>query len=207
MHEHFRRETLRMSQSSLDYAALHEALVSAGAVVALPELHGGICGALCAGATSAARHWVVDLLQDQELEPSADLGAVLDDLIARSLETLEERELGFVLLLPTDDDALADRVQALALWCHGFVSALGANAPELANRKRDKGQADDSQTIGEILSDFAEISRAGLSDAEAEGEDAPDFALAELIEYVRVSVQIVFEDLGPRRVAVASPPH
>jgi uncharacterized protein YgfB (UPF0149 family) len=194
-----------MAHTSLDYAALHETLAGAGAVVALPELHGGVCGALCAGAIPAARRWVLDLLQDQELEPSIDLGAVLDDLIARSLQTLEERELGFAPLLPSDDEPLADRVQGLALWCHGFAGALGANAPEVAIRGHAEGEG--AATIAEILADFAEISRAGLSDAEAEGEDAPDFALAELMEYVRVSVQIVFEELGPRRVAAASPSH
>jgi uncharacterized protein YgfB (UPF0149 family) len=148
---------------------------------------------------------VLDSLQDQELEPTVDLGAALDELVERSLQTLEERELGFVLLLPSDDEPLADRVQGLALWCHGFVSALGANAPEIAVRGRP--QAAEAATVAEILADFAQISRAGLSDAEAEGEDAPDFALAELIEYVRVSVQIVFEDLGPRRIAATSPSH
>jgi uncharacterized protein YgfB (UPF0149 family) len=46
-----------------------------------------------------------------------------------------------------------------------------------------------------------------LSEAEAAGEDQPDFALAELIEYVRVCVQIVFEELAPRRAAAARDVH
>ena len=61
--------------------------------------------------------------------------------------------------------------------------------------------------FGEILRDFAEISRAGLSDDEAAGHDEPDFALAEIHEYVRVSVQIVFEELGAVRAAAAPEVH
>jgi uncharacterized protein YgfB (UPF0149 family) len=57
------------------------------------------------------------------------------------------------------------------------------------------------------LRDFAEISRAGLSDDEAEGRDNPDFALAEIHEYVRVSAQIVFEELTPLRAAAERDVH
>jgi uncharacterized protein YgfB (UPF0149 family) len=58
-----------------------------------------------------------------------------------------------------------------------------------------------------VLSDFAQISRAGLSAEDAADENQTDFALAEIKEYVRVSVQLVFEDLAPRRAAVAREVH
>jgi len=57
------------------------------------------------------------------------------------------------------------------------------------------------------LRDFAEISRAALSDDEAAGRDHPDFALAEIQEYVRVSVLIVFEELRDPRAAAARDSH
>jgi uncharacterized protein YgfB (UPF0149 family) len=57
------------------------------------------------------------------------------------------------------------------------------------------------------LRDFAEISRAGLSEDEAAGEGQPDFALAEIHEYVRVSAQIVFEELGAERPPVTRDVH
>lgn len=196
-----------MTQSPLDYAALREALAGTGAVVALPELHGGICGALCAGAVPAAQHWVVESLRDEEIDASAGIGTVLDEVIATTWRTLEERELGFELLLPSDDDALAERVQALAFWCHGFLGGLSAHAPDIARAAGAQSKSREAGSIGEILGDFAEISRAGLSDTEAEGGDEPDFALAELIEYVRVGAQLVFEELAPRRVVSTGAPH
>ena len=72
----------------------------------------------------------------------------------------------------------------------GSLDILGSTAP-----------AAEGDSIREVLRDFAEISRAGLSDEEAAGEDQPDFALAQIHEYVRVSVQIVFEELAPVRAA------
>jgi len=185
--------------TTLDYAALRDTLAGAGVIVALTELHGGVCGALCAGAASAAEQWVEDCLADQELATEADADSVLRELVTASWQQLDDGELVFAPLLPDDDEPLEEQVQALALWCHGFLGGLGASAPDVGRGA--------SPAIGEILGDFAEISRAGLSEEEAAGEHQPDFALAELIEYVRVSVQIVFEDLAPRRATAAREAH
>jgi uncharacterized protein YgfB (UPF0149 family) len=184
--------------TTLDYDALRDSLASAGAVVTLAELHGGMAGALCAGGAPAATLWLADCFEDQRLEPTGELSDSLADVVAVTWRTLEGRQLQFEPLLPGDDAALEEQVEALALWCHGFVAGLGASAPELTVRV-SAGAADD--TVAEVVRDFAEISRAGLGDDEAAGQDQADFALAELREYVRAGVQIVFEDLAERRAA------
>jgi uncharacterized protein YgfB (UPF0149 family) len=181
--------------TTFDYDALRDSLAAAGAVVTLAELHGGLAGALCAGGVPAATVWLADCLEDQELEPLGDLNDSLTEVIAATWRVLDGRQLEFEPLLPSDDTALEEQVQALGLWCHGFVAGLGSSAPELAAR----GVADDA--VAEVIRDFTEISRAGLSDEEAAGDDQPDFALAELREYLRAGVQIVFEDLAERRAA------
>jgi uncharacterized protein YgfB (UPF0149 family) len=187
---------------ALDFDSLCESLARAGAVVALAELHGGVCGALCAGGASAAVHWLEACLRDQELDATVELRASLENVVASTLRTLEEREFEFEPLLPGDDAALEEQVQALALWCHGFVIGLGSNAPELAaHGARVAARADAASAAAEVVRDFAEISRAGLSEEEMAGQDQPDFALAELREYVRAGVQAVFEELEPRREA------
>jgi uncharacterized protein YgfB (UPF0149 family) len=186
----------------LDYERLRDSLAAAGAVIAIAEVHGGVCGALCAGGIAAARLWLAESLDDVELDASP--GAVADDLeelIGTSAKMLEEGELKFEPLLPSDDAPLAEQVDALAAWCHGFLTGVGSTAPAAA-----RGGAE-GEALGEILRDFAEISRAGLSDDEAAGQDQPDFALAEIQEYVRVSVQIVFEELDTQRAAAARGVH
>ena len=177
-----------------DYERLRESLAAAGAVVALAELHGGVCGALCAGGPAAARRWVTDSLDD--IEQGASAAALVDDLeelIGTSSKMLEDEELKFEPLLPSDDAPLPEQVEALAVWCQGFLGGVGSAAPA-------HGSAE-SAALREVLRDFAEISRAGLSDDEAAGEDQPDFALAQIHEYVRVGVQLVFEELAPVRAA------
>jgi len=187
--------------TTLDYDSLRDSLAEAGAVVALAELHGGVCGALCAGGAPAAEHWLEDCLEDQELEASDDLDASLENVVAASSRMLEQSEFVFEPLLPGDDASLEEQVQALALWCHGFVTGLGANAPELAGRGVRAAAGGDAEAVAEVVGDFTEISRAGLDEDEDAGGDQAGFALAELREYVRASVQMVFEELAPRREA------
>jgi uncharacterized protein len=103
----------------LDYDRLRESLADAGAVVALAELHGGVCGALCAGGAHAARRWVKDCFDDQELAATAAIADELEELIDASAKTLADDELKFEPLVPGDDAPLDEQVQALALWCQG----------------------------------------------------------------------------------------
>jgi uncharacterized protein len=182
----------------LDYERLRESLAAAGAVLALAELHGGVCGALCAGGADAARRWLLDSLDDVEVGAApAAVADDLEELIGTSSKMLEDSELTFEPLLPSDDAPLAEQVEALAAWCQGFLSGVGSTTPAAA----------ESDALGEILRDFAEISRAGLSEDEEAGHDQPDFALAEIHEYVRVSVQLAFEELAPVRAAAVREVH
>jgi uncharacterized protein YgfB (UPF0149 family) len=183
------------SATPLDYDRARDSLADAGIVVALSELHGGVCGALCAGDVPAAQRWLKDCLEDEDTAASPTaVVAELDAVLTVSAAMLADPELAFEPLLPDDDAPLEDQVQALALWCQGFLSGVGTTAPGAAQQQ--------DGPLGEILRDFAEISRAGLSEDEAAGRGQPDFALAEIHEYVRVSVQIVFDELEPLRAAL-----
>ena len=73
------------------------------------------------------------------------------------------------------------RTSALAEWCQGFLYGLGAgNIPDAS---RLPGE------VGEIVRDFAEITRAGVDGAET--EESNESAYAELVEFVRVGVQLL----------------
>ena len=183
-----------------DYEQLRDTLVNAGAVVALTELHGGLCGALCAGGVPAAQRWLADCLDDMDLDAAA-VAEELADLVSASARMLVDGDLKFEPLLPGDDAPLDEQVQALALWCHGFLGGVGVAAADAART------AAEGATLKEILGDFAEISRAGLSEDEAAGQGQPDFALAQIHEYVRVSVLIVYEELRAERTAAVHDLH
>jgi hypothetical protein len=196
--------------STNDYDALRDSLSGSGTLVALPELHGGLCGALCAGGPSAAERWLDDFLSDSDAADVAGTRTVGVELERAAWSALAEAELVFEPLLPTEDSPLEEQAQALSLWCSVFLNAVGASAPDLVGRNAkptEAAAAIASAEVAEILGDFAEMSRAGVDDEDAADRDRADFALAELKEYVRVSVQIVFEQLADRREAALRDVH
>jgi uncharacterized protein len=205
--------------TSHDYDALRASLNESGAPFALPELHGGVSGALCAGGPAAAERWVDGFFTDHDAASATAGLETVRELAHATWQALVGGELAFEPLLPDEDAPLEDQVQALALWCHGFMNGLGAEAPDLLTRLADArgkrsaapasaaGAADGSSDVMEILADFVEISRAGFDDEDAADRDTADFALAELKEYARVSTQIVFENLAERRAAAAREAH
>lgn len=182
-----------MNANGPDYTDLRDALARWDVAIAPSELHGNICGVMCGGGSVAAERWVGELANEhaEQHAPHADeLREMLGAVVTSTSRELGGGDFGFEPLLPDDDAALDEQVQALAGYCHGFLSglALGGGTSQPA-----------SGDLAEILVDFVEISRAGANDEEEADRDAADFALAELKEYVRVGVQLVFEELRGRR--------
>src|SRR5258706_14894637 len=101
----------------------------------------------------------------------------------------------FNLVMPDRREAIELPNEALTLWCNCFGYGLGTSgAPDPEHLPGD---------AGEIVRDLAQIMRAGVD--EREGLEANEAALAELVEFVRVGVQVVFEELGALRHPAASP--
>jgi hypothetical protein len=182
----------------IDYFELAMLLDGAGAPLVLAELHGGLCGIFCAGGPAAGSQWLDELLDDCTANAGTlgELAQNLDRLGASTWEALNGSALQFSPLLPGDDDALNDRADALALWCHGFLSGLVIGGLDLSS-----GQADLAPELTELVQDLAEISKAGAAVEEIEDLEGSEVSLIELVEFVRVGVQFVFEELTPEPVS------
>jgi uncharacterized protein YgfB (UPF0149 family) len=184
-----------VSNAMVDIDELERLLKVAGTTFEAAEAHGAFCGRACLTGAVAIRGW------QQELMTQADKGDVLaheckqalDTLAADSLLKLEAGDMRFELLLPDDEASIQVRTAALADWCHGFmhglVSAGGADQGAPAD-------ALDSGDASEILDDFSEITKAGAS--ADEGEESEN-AYFELVEYVRVSVQLIYDETASLR--------
>jgi uncharacterized protein YgfB (UPF0149 family) len=103
----------------------------------------------------------------------------------------------FQPLLPTDDEALSVRTEALADWVQGFLYGLGGSTSGATLPL--------SPQSSEILADFAEISRAG--EVGSEDAELEENAYAELVEFVRVGVQLMHEELADWRESRAAARH
>lgn len=168
-------------------------LQSAGSQVVAAEGHGCLCGALCTTDDYTLERWLEELiaLEGEEGETEIPLDAPLRLLFADTVRALRGDEMEFEPLLPDDDEPLEQRATALAQWCQGFLYGFGTGTPV---RPDDlKGQ------IEEILRDLSHIARAAV-DVGAAGEEE-EASYAEIVEYLRVGVQLIHDELAPVREA------
>jgi uncharacterized protein YgfB (UPF0149 family) len=159
---------------------------------ALPEpaeAHGTLAGALCSSRDYGLIEWLREILPEDSPDAAALQSSVLQNVYDTMVRTLVGNDADFAPLLPADDAPLADRADALSLWCQGFLYGLGSGTTP------DPGTV--SVEAGEIIRDFTEITHVGV-DA-GDDDDENETAFAEVVEFVRVGVQLLFVELAPAR--------
>jgi uncharacterized protein YgfB (UPF0149 family) len=174
-------------EPAVPYTELADALERLGSPEEASEYHGTLCGALCV--QDAAEFNPVDLIDAdlEEYRPDATAEALLKHLGIRTLKALTSSDMNFAPLLPGDELPLATRVQALTLWCQGFLYGLSSRKKiDLANC---------SEELREIVHDLAQFTQAGLE--AGDNEEIEETAYTELVEYIRVGAQLVFLELNP----------
>lgn len=179
---------------SIDHNELDAALRRCGSTWNAGQSHGLLCGRLTILGAEGGSAWLKELLEG--LEPhDASLGecrSMLDALGATTYRQLAERRSEFSLLVPEDEESMSARTHALAQWCDGYLHGLvsDVHGEELKRRLAREPMSD-------IIRDFLEISRAGVDDAD--DDETNETAYTELVEYLRVAVQLAYEELADVR--------
>ncbi|MDR2214507.1 MAG: UPF0149 family protein [Nevskiaceae bacterium] len=175
-----------MSDDSLTFDDLQRVLVQLHALTDAAEAHGTLVGALCTSECSLA-DWLGQILPDGRAEATAAMH--LRAIFESTCGSLGEHMLSFAPLLPPDDASISDRTAALGEWCQGFLYGLGSGArPEASALQGD---------AAEVVRDFTHITQVDVDPDEDEEQN--EQAYAELVEFVRVGVQLVYEQLTPLR--------
>ncbi len=177
-----------MSLSSKpDFAAIEASLRNSDLLGEPAEIHGEYCGLACVMGVNAGPAWVASVFAGTD-GVTGDVRDVLHALAEATWQALDAGDMELALLLPCDDEPLETRAGSLGLWCQGFMHGLGAGSRSGA----DSPLLTEGIT-SEIIADFSEITRAAFTadETEAEGEAA----YMEIVEFVRVSVQLAFEEL------------
>ena len=170
-----------------DFAEVQRILSRARALSDAAEAHGTLAGALCATAPYRLDDWLAEIMADGRA--ASDDEASLRQIFEATFGALGDEAMSFQPLLPADDQPIAARTAALGEWCHGFLYGLGtAHLQNLATLQTE---------VSEILKDFTEITHVDVDPDD--GEESNEAAYAELLEFVRVGVQILFEHLEPLR--------
>jgi uncharacterized protein YgfB (UPF0149 family) len=174
--------------SDIRFKDFEDVLAAAGSLADAAEAHGSLCGALCSMAPYKLQDWFNEILPEG-VAVSDESAALLEKVFTATATSFGEQGMQFEPLLPDDESPLNGRANALALWCTGFLYGLGTG--HLSDLNSLAGD------VGEIVRDFTEISRATGDDADA--DESNEQAYAELVEFIRVAAQVVFEELLPLR--------
>lgn len=178
-----------MTMQSDSYEALSQALDAAGVQLHPAECHGMISGALCLRDDVSAVLGAA--IADKDVAPEAP-PLLLPESIAEWVEevnaALRDEQMGFRPYLPADDAPLPERIEALALWCQGFLYGLaGAGTVDLDAQ---------STEAREGIENIVEISRAD-PDSGIQAGEAGERQFTELVEFVRVAAQLIYLELQP----------
>lgn len=176
-----------MAEPAHTFDDLQRALDQAHAVTDAAEAHGTLVGSLCASRCTL-NDWLAEILPEGRAEGSA--GRQLREVFDDTRGALRGSAMEFRPLLPGDDAPITHRTAALGEWCQGFLYGLGTGVavPDAASLQGD---------AAEVLRDMTEITHVDVDPAD--GEESNEAAYAELVEFVRVGVQLLFEHLQPLR--------
>ncbi|MET0281305.1 MAG: UPF0149 family protein [Steroidobacteraceae bacterium] len=176
-----------MAASIRTFDELQRALVQSRALSDAAEAHGTLVGSLCATACSLSE-WLAEILPDGR--PDAAVADSLREIFEATAEALLDGQLAFTPMLPSDDASIDARTVALGEWCQGFLYGLGTGVA-VPDASALHGEA------AEVLRDMTEITHVDVDpNDDAETNEA---AYAELVEFVRVGVQLLYDHLQPLR--------
>ncbi len=187
----------------IDYDLMETELSASGSSWTAPQAHGLLCSRLSLLGRAGIDDWLVFLMNDTPsagAETDSVMGAAtrpgdaalyLHEAALATHRQLSERQSEFEPLLSRDFESSLDVATSLAQWCEGFLHGLvsGPTPDELRSKLA-------AEPISDIIKDMLEMTRAA---AEGDDDEEDEAALVEIIEYVRVATQLVYEELADLR--------
>jgi hypothetical protein len=184
MTEHIPNNPLENNQ--IDFATMQAIITAENVKAHASELNGVLAGLICAGFAFEDQGYIVmldDLFNSGDNFPKAVKSAITQ-MYSELWTNILDDNYSFALLLPDDDESIAERGHAISVWVQGFNLGFGL---------QQKNNPVVSDEIKEVLTDFSEI--ANLSDEMEEDEDTEQ-AYFEISEYVRISALLCFSELA-----------
>ena len=170
-------------ESNPGHFPLYQTFVDGIDILSLPisgsELHGVMCGYLCAGAFHEGEMYLRALMVKRKKDSMTKAAALaMFEIYEISKQHIANIDFEFKLLLPDDHTPLIERAQAFSEWCEGFTQGI-----TLAGISFESLEEEDSQEALQHLFEFAHLDYHAL-----DIDDDDETALMEVSEYTRMAV-------------------
>lgn len=160
------------------FQTLQAVLLQAQSPYSVSQLHGLLCGYVCANQTHEAHRFLHQFVSSPQMKLSDITQTELFELLSHSEALIQQTEFDFQLYLPEDQAPLTERAQAFSEWCQSFLQSL-----HLCHIQERSFQDPDAREIMESFQAFAELDYEILASTE---EDEMTFF--EIYEYARLAV-------------------
>jgi len=179
-----------MVQENLERLPSYDLFADNIAALALPisasELHGVMCGYLCAGASREGESYLQALMFNRKKDDLTRIANLeMFKIYSVSQHQLANLDFEFQMLLPEDEEALVVRAQAFSEWCEGFTQGM-----TLAGVSYEQLEEEDSQDALQHIQEFAQLDYENLEVSEEDEK-----ALVDVSEYARMAVLRLCGDL------------
>ena len=171
------------------YEQIENALIGVQSPYTPEDCHGMLCAMLIVNNSLRCNRWLDEIctLAQADQATTYQERDALCDLYEHTRQELNDALLNFSLLIPEDDNSLGVRVAALKKWCDGFLFGLA-----LAGIKEMSELPEDSF---EVLQDLVTISQA--SEEDDNEDELNEVAYVDIVEYVRMCILLINEELQP----------
>lgn len=170
------------------YLSIEETLQILQIPLTAAECHGLMCGLYCTSINCDAilANLYAQSDQDDTKDPLIETSRYdLQELCQMTAHQFSDANFGFQLLIPNDEQSLAERSAAIGLWCQGFISGLGEGNIDI--------EQDFKSELQELIADLTEIGKIDNDSINNDEEDEVNFT--ELVEYVRIAALTIHADL------------
>lgn len=163
----------------ITYEELENTLQQMGAQISAAETHGLLTGMVCLTNNSKDSVWHAALLECLDCKkPTEKQWKMFEKIVTNLRNNFAKLNFDFDILLPNENAGLKERVNALGLWCRGYLSGLGLvgiTSEDLNN-----------EIVKELVDDLSKIAHVSMG-KKATDKDEDNFI--EIVEYVRIAVQ------------------
>lgn len=157
--------------------------LSQGALCSPAALQGWLTGYLSTGARLSKEQWLAESAEYLALPEAWNDKSKLPILgfYQDELRQLEGQDMGYQLLMPSDEDDFAVRMQSFAEWSKGFLDGFGASGRI--------SESDITEDVMEILKHYDAFSY-GIEEDDIDEDSERLFT--ELVEHARVTALFMF---------------
>lgn len=165
---------------STNYERISELIVAVEGFALPAQLHGALCGHLCAGGRWNTTQFIthaLDLVENNKA-PGVAEKKEFQWLYLSTLASLEAEEMTFFPAIPGNEESLSIRIHSLINWISAFLTGFGSSGQNFSTIPDE---------VKEVLQDMADICQVEVTDDQS-GED--DWFT--ILEHVRLGAVHLF---------------